>query len=109
MRDKLQALVDHINKVKPDIAVSNMVAHSVCDLVIEELESILATEPPAVTVRAGWVCKGWIGMHWTSEKPKWSESLGWSCFDDALIVDECIIDPWPDKPNGGPECLLEVK
>lgn len=45
MKEQLQALVDHIKTIKPDIVKDNMIAHSVCDLVVESVEELLNPPP----------------------------------------------------------------
>lgn len=109
MRDKLAKLINDIIDGMDELAEVPVID---AESLLKKLESILATEPPAVTVRAGWVCKDNEGLLWFNDKPVWSSYCGWGGtsrtplhYADA----ECITDPWPDKPNGGPECCMEVK
>lgn len=102
MREQLQELVDrwHTRGI-PSIL-----------WVLAELKRILAAEQPAVTVRAGWVCKDSHGLCFSKARPDWVHYGMWvsGTVDQRLFnVGWLITDPWPNKPNGGPECILEVK
>lgn len=111
MKDKLQALVDELNHY---CQYGDTVGISWVKTRVLNLMDRLATEPPAVTVRKGWVCKDGDGsLNWFAAKPEWYPShKEWATPEptgDDWTEASCITDPWPDKPNGGPECLLEVK
>lgn len=113
IREQLQALVDEYKWLQSAWTETLLLDSK---KVINNLESILATEPPAVTVRKGWVAKDSAGVAWYAANPipnadgddfMWELSAHGIC----QLVDEtgqCIDDPWPDKPNGGPECVMEV-
>lgn len=105
MREQLQALVKDIKFIR------NMNVMLDRRRILMELESILATPDPAVTVRKGWIAKCDFGLTWFPEKPYWDRGT-WICsgriaFLDG-VVEHIITDPWPDKPDGGPECVIEV-
>ena len=110
MREQLQALVEQFRGrlLSADIADVRCIFDK---FDLQQLESILATPEPAVTVRKGWVCKDKFGLWYYAMKPKWSgywygiRQRGLTCEK----VSKIITDPWPDHPNGGPECLMEVK
>lgn len=118
MREQLQKLIDDellfINAI-PDCD-DFIDEKSAREFFVRKLEAILAASLPSVQVKPGWVCKDSQGMCWFASEPVYVESrLQWelmdSLWDDSTTL-ECermVTDPWPDKPNGGPECLLEVK
>ena len=68
-----------------------------------------------VKLKPGWICKDQNSLWWTDLKPSFinnfdSEINAWEgrgCW--CAMRNNCIVDPWPDKPDGGPECILEVK
>lgn len=103
IREQLQALVDEMDQ--------NGIPSE--GWVMLRLESILATEPPAVTVRKGWYAKDANGLAWFKEEPKYAGYGSWyPCDPDSNYIndiDGVIIDPWEEShPNGGPECVMEV-
>ena len=102
MREQIQELVDRWhNRGIPSIL-----------WVLEELKRIIATSPPVVSVKPGWVCKDAAGIWWSEKAPYWTENPDrWNflCGHDYQWCIICITDPWPDHPNGGPECILEIK
>lgn len=113
MREQLRRLIDEelqfINAI-PDCD-DFVDEKSAREFFVRKLESILATPDPAVTVRKGWVAKCGFGLTWFPERPYWDINT-WICsgriaFLDG-VVEHIITDPWPDKPNGGPECVMEV-
>lgn len=107
MREQLQKLIDKYLKREDDGGYSRIVsAQSVAD----ELESILAANPePVQLVKPGWLCKDRNGLVWCDEKPEFSD--WWYTQPDSQVEEllDVLIDPWPDHPNGGPECLMEVR
>ena len=110
MREQLQKLIDKYLKREDDGGYSRIVsAQSVAD----ELESILAANPePVVRLRPGWVAKDSDGLWWLEHKPVWyGESWGaQNCMSATDWCDgESIVDPWPNHPNGGPDCWREVR
>lgn len=106
IREQLQALVKDIRFTRN---LSIMLDRR---RILMELESILATPDPAVTVRKGWIAKDITGVFWYREKPEWGGHGSWYPSDPDSYVSEyigdIITDPWPDKPDGGPECVIEV-
>jgi len=63
------------------------------------------------SVRKGWLCKDMYGFWWCNEKPEWAGYGSWHRSDPDSMIEEVhriITDPWPDHPNGGPECVMEV-
>lgn len=115
MRDKLQALVEQMKSEHAEMLSVGGATALVCavfhNTVIHKLESILATEPPAVKVRAGWYAKDFGGFWYFAEKPVFMN--GWWVVNYSVAYDRVnriVNDPWSQShPNGGPECLLEVK
>ena len=105
MREQLQALVKDIKFIR------NMNVMLDRRRILMELESILATPDPAVTVRKGWVCKDRCAVRWSSKQPEWavrSELWITPAGSISVHVEDFLNDPWPDKPDGGPECVIEV-
>lgn len=116
VREQLQALAKKWRD-KAD-QYSTPVEVALCLSVSLDIESILATEPPAVTVRAGWITKDWTGVCWWDNKPHWwADSpevrkhfwIHGSLHGRTVNCTFLFTDPWPDKPNGGPECCMEVR
>lgn len=68
-----------------------------------------------VKLKPGWIVKGVSGwLFWCSDPVRWlPEHKTWVSTGKSMSawasVTDCIVDPWPDKPDGGPECILEVK
>ena len=68
-----------------------------------------------VKLNPGWICKDNNSLWWTDQKPPFNtyfdpgEVSQWESRGHWRVMRNCIVDPWPDKPNGGPECILEVK
>ena len=113
MREQLQKLIESLNeRYSPSVPAENGLLVLTA---IEELNAILAANPePAVRLRAGWIVKDGDGLTWLECTPVWyglaeawggQQTMSSSEWSDAT----CVIDPWPDKPNGGPECLMEVR
>lgn len=110
IREQLQALVDEYKWLQSAWTETLLLDSK---NVINNLESILATEPPAVTVRKGWYAKDANGLAWFKEEPKYAGYGSWyPCDPDSNYIndiDGVIIDPWEEShPNGGPECVMEV-
>lgn len=104
MREQLQSLVDRWNDVANTCHEDGeQWTMSVC---ADELETILATPDPAVTLCRGWLCKDHTGIYWQGWQPKWNRMLG--RFDQDQLMRVPVNDPWPDHPNGGPDCCMEV-
>jgi hypothetical protein len=120
MREQLQKLIDVMKQQHSEmLAVGNnlgLVCAIFHNTTIHELEAILAANPePAVRLRAGWVCKDREGLSWHTEKPWCGTDHYYDNARHSVWVsnscpnyEDCFTDPWPDKPNGGPECLMEV-
>lgn len=106
MRDKLQSLVEDLTYEKTMSRYSDTV--DVCTQLLRRLNDIIATEQPAATVKAGWLFKDRHGFWWDACKPELFADGVWARSEDAWVAG-FIIDPWPDQPDGGPDCLLEVK
>jgi hypothetical protein len=111
MREQLQKLIESLNeRYSPSVPAENGLLVLTA---IEELNAILAANPePAVRLRAGWVYKDAAGVWWSEKVPYWVKSE--ECWDTLSgtayqWIDVVITDPWPDKPNGGPECVMEVR
>lgn len=111
MREQLQALVDEMTD---EIQMSER--RPLIDSVSlrGKLRAILAASPQSVSVKPGWVCKDHGGcLTWFSAKPEWyPEHREWATPEpngEDWTEAGCVTDPWPDKPNGGPECIMEVK
>lgn len=61
-------------------------------------------------IKPGWISKGRDGLYWFSAKPCWNYLYcEWEQDDGQTFGAFCIVDPWPDKPDGGPECILEIR
>ena len=107
MREQLQALLVELND---NIAYGDTVG---IGWVKSRIGRILAANPePVVRLRPGWVAKDGDGLWWLEHKPVWyGESWGaQNCMSATDWCDgESIVDPWPDHPNGGPECWREVQ
>lgn len=69
-----------------------------------------------MTMKAGWVCKDSLGLWWSDTNPSWREAQPFDCVDGlwysqtnfTYMTSVIFNDPWPDHPNGGPECILEI-
>lgn len=81
---------------------------------VRKVESIIASQP-AVSVKAGWYAKDFLGVHWFERKPTWFGEWDYEIemrgkFASAEDIGGGITDPWETShPNGGPECIMEVK
>lgn len=109
IREQLQALVDELRLRLLDAELSDRrCVFEIPDLL--RLKAILATPEPAVTVRKGWVCKDNSGIWWYSDKPFWDVGCEWWDNNGTMhqLLNGAITDPWPDHPNGGPECVMQV-
>lgn len=115
IREQLQALVDELRLRLLDAELSDRrCVFEIPDLL--RLKAILATEPPAVTVRKGWLAKDSAGVAWYAARPNPTadgDDFTWELSAHGICqlcdeTGECITDPWPDHPNGGPECIMEV-
>lgn len=112
MREQLQKLI-HMLKLSHSAAFTPEYREGL-QLAIDEIEAILAANPePVVRLRPGWLCKDYCGTHWFENKPTWHGD--WNYTDDmsewalmASDIGDGLIDPWPNHPNGGPECLMQV-
>lgn len=59
-------------------------------------------------VNPGWIVKGEYGVEHYESKPNYNELQGdWSS-EECPLDAACLVDPWSDKPNGGPDCILEI-
>jgi hypothetical protein len=101
MREQLQALVDRWH----DRGIPSIL------WVLEELKRILAASPPVVSVKPGWLCKDRDGAWWCQQKPELFADGKWETPGICLYLSKkAFTDIWATShPNGGPECLLEVK
>ncbi len=102
IREQLQELVDRYDRA-PLTASAGWV--------IGKLEAILAVSQPSPSVKPGWVCKdNKLGIFWSDMKPIWDDTKRtWLHPRRCIFLYQAITDPWPNKPNGGPECLMEVR
>ena len=103
MREQLQALV---NDIIDEIDELDEIPTVDADSLLIKLNAILATPDPAVTVQPGWYCKDGFGFWRFIAEPTFAGA--WIGVRRIRIQDSAITDPWPDKPNGGPECVMEV-
>lgn len=113
MREQLQVLVDDWKRRSKFVADENWLYGEGLSTAADELEAILATPEPAVTVRKGWVCKGRSALKFCQVYPTWYTDDGnWGTDQacDEFYADGIITDPWEEShPNGGPECIMGVK
>jgi hypothetical protein len=63
-------------------------------------------------IKPGWIVKDCHGLWWTDETPFFDENQWQSAACNRRAADwqvmRCIADPWPDQPDGGPDCILQI-
>lgn len=110
MREQLQKLIERWNK---SFVVSSDQGRHAEALAFRyraaEVQNIIKSNPDTeFRINPGWLCKDSLGIHWCNSKPRLDENNYWDSSDGPIWVTPAVPDPWADKPEGGPECLIEI-